>query len=1140
MKKGRFIALFQVAMKISIIQLSLGLVFTFTGLARDVGAQSLLSREVSISANELEVKQVLRLLQKEASVNFIYSPSAIRASRKTSIHAIHMKLGDVLAQVLIPLGINFSPVEGRILLYDQEETAMASRVPTATNGQDLTIDEKLQLTVTGRVTTRKGESLPGVSVVLKGTSTGTRTDAGGNYSLTIPDGNGTLVFSYVGYTTQEITINNRTQLDLQLVEQAQNVQEVVVIGYQTIRRKDLTGATSVINPSAANRVIASNLAESIQGLSPGVTVRTTGNAAQNATIEIRGAASFINSSPLYVIDGMIADANPTINNDDIASIQILKDASAAAIYGSRAANGVVIITTKKGRKGTQVLSLSAKFGVQQIPKRWDVTDASGFAALKRQAYTNEGLTPPPSISTAFNPAINTNWQSEGFRLGNDENYNASLSGGSETSMYLVSGSYYTNKAVLLGNNFQRATLRINTETKKGILTVGENVLLSNTNQQSPQGNSLQQFGIANPFYDLPQLLPIIPVQGPQYISPVNPNGYGIGTADAVTYAGNPVAVNAINSLQQNFAKMVGNAYAQLKLISWLDYKFNAGAEVSFDFNKTIQKTGIWTYAQQPAVSSVGEDRSKFTNFLFEHTLNFNHTFGVHAINGVVGFTQQHTQRDITDAGRNQLAVYNNTYYTTIASAGGQSSADGRTTENYRINSFLGRVNYAYSDKYLITLTGREDMDSRFAPKYRTGFFPSAALAWRISKESFFQVPWINDLKINASYGQLGIVTVGSWDYLGNINNAPRAIFGNTINIGAYQAQLNNANLHWERRIVKNIGIDATVLDNHLSFTADIYNSLSKDALLALPLANYLGNLRGNPNVNAGSIRNSGYEVAATYRDNGHAVKWDANINFTTIFNKVVSVGSQGAGINYIQTGLTRSQVGHSLGEFYLRQTSGIFHSQAEIDAYVNTKGNKIMPNAKPGDVKYLDINGDGKIDDNDRKLSGSPWPKLQTGAQFNASYKGFNLNIQLVGIFGNKIYNDVKRVLNSYENTNFIKGVNPWSPTNTASNDPRIGIGNVDPDLSNNEIAQSNRWLESGSYIRLRNVELGYAIPVKWATGSGISTARIFVSGQNLITITKYSGLDPDVQGNGILDRGVDLGNWPSSRIYSIGLQIGF
>lgn len=1003
-----------------------------------------------------------------------------------------------------------------------------------------------QKTVTGKITDSLGLPIAGASVSVKGTTNGVSTDNNGNFSFKV-DENAVLVVSTTGYQTQEQSVAGLQAFTFTLKQTNAGLESVVVIGYQTVRKRDLTGAVGIVDMQDASKITAGSVGEAIQGLVPGVTVRNAGAPGANAAIEIRGVGSFTNTNPLYVIDGMLADANTTVNPDDVASIQILKDASAAAIYGSRAGNGVIIITTKKGKDGPAKFAVSAKYGSQMIPKKWNVMDAPSYLKTVQTEYANSGINLPAGVAAQVaNNTINTNWQNVVDRTGNDQDYNLNISGGSKTSSYLIAGNYYQNQGVLIGNDFQRASIRINTETRKGILTIGENMMISNTSGNNPGG------GI-NAFYETPTMLPTIAVQGTQYQTiPSNPAGWGMGTGDNPTYATNYVAVTNLDQIHYNYAKVVGNAFAELKFTNWLTYRFNMGAEVSFDYNKEVRDTGIWRYSNQPPATGVNEDRETFTNFLLEHTLNANKTFGLHVISAVVGFSRTQQEREFTSAGRTNLQTIGGQTFTTIGTALGTASAGGGTSVYWRSHGYLGRVNYAYNEKYLVSLTGRIDQDTRFGPNNRTGYFPSVAAAWRISKEKFFNVPWINDLKIRGSYGKLGISssldTYGSFPYQAVLNNSPRAIYGvgQSPVLGQYQAFLTNPDIKWETRTEKNVGFDATLFHNKVSLTVDYYNSLSDGVLVALPAALYLGVSQGTVE-NAASIRNKGIEVALTYRSNNGPFKWDISANFTTIDNKVVSVGNMGTDatgnkVDYLQpTDFIRAQVGHSIGEWYVIKTAGIFQNQAQIDGYVNKAGQKIQGNAKPGDVKYVDANGDGTINDNDRQYAGSPWPTLQTGLQFNASYKHFTFGVQFIGVFGSTIYDDVRRVLDSYQLTNFRKDLNAWSTTNINGTDPRLAVDvPADPTVSINNFAQTSRWLENGSYVRLRNLEIGYSFPKTVFGNMGVTNARVYVSGQNLFTITSYKGLDPDVQGNGILQRGFDNGNWPPSRVISAGINFEF
>jgi TonB-dependent starch-binding outer membrane protein SusC len=1101
-------------------------------LANTSNSQNLDEVKVSISMDKARITRVFQEIESKTDFVFAYTETIKNLDQSfTVIYNQKTSLKRILEDLSLQGALQFKRINNTISVI---------RVERKHADTPAIIDI---ITVNGKVTDDTNTGLPGVNVVLKGTTNGTSTDENGDFTLAVPDdqASGTLVFSFIGYITVEEAIAGRTTINISLQQDVTSLNEVVVIGYQTIDKRDLTGAVSVIDPTASNRVTATSLAESIQGLAPGVTVRNGGAPGQMPRIEIRGAASFVNTDPLYVIDGMIADANTTINNNDIESIQILKDASAAAIYGSRAANGIIIITTKQGREGPAQVNFSVKYGIQQIPKKWDVMNSAEFAAMQRTQYQNSGQTPPSSVDAAFDPSVDTDWQDEVGRTGSLQDYNLSMSGGSKTATYLISGSYFRNEGVLIGNAFNRGSLRVNTKSQKGRVTFGENLVLTHTKIRAPSEG--------NPFYDMPQMLPIIPVRGNQFITNTNPEGWGIGTNNAVTYAWNSVAVNNLSSRKTTFAKLMGNAYVDVKLLDGINYKFNVGAELSFDHIKSIREVGVFQYNGAPKPSSVDEERSAFVNMLFEHTINFNKKFGVHDLNGVLGISRQHITRENTLGGRTNLQIFNNDYMTTINSATGLSTSGGGVPTDYKTFGYLGRINYTFNDKYLLTLTGRLDQDSRFGRNFRTGFFPSIAAGWRISNEDFFNVDWISDLKINASYGELGITSLGSWDYLGYINSSPRAVFGpdQVANVGAAQAKLANPDLKWEERTVKNIGVDVSFLENRISLTVEAYNSLSHDNLLELPVAGYLGNLQGNPPINAGSIRNTGFEISATYRNGANPFKWDVSANVTTIRNTVEDVGNQGRGINYIQFGNTRTQEGRSLGEWYLLRTDGIFRTDDEAQNYRNADGKIIQPFAKAGDIRFIDKDGNGEINNEDRDFVGSPWPTLQSGAQFNASYGPFTFNLQFIGVFGYTIYNDVRRIMDSYQNTNFRSDISPWTPTNQDTDDPRIGLA-TDQGINENNRGNSDRWLEKGSYVRLRNIEIGFTLPTTQLSRLGIQNARLFISGQNLFTITGYSGLDPDIVGNQdpvngqarILERGVDLGNWPASRAFSLGIQCGF
>ncbi len=1000
--------------------------------------------------------------------------------------------------------------------------------------------------ITGTVRASTGETLPGVSVSLKGGGKVVVTDAEGKFSISVPP-NATLVFNYVGFNAKELLVGANPVVNVTLTSSDNALDDVVVIGYQTIRRKDLTGATGSVNTGNTEKLVSRSLPEALQGQTPGVSVRNGGAPGQEAVVNIRGLATFGNANPLYVIDGMIADPNTTVSPNDIEDIQILKDASAAAIYGSRAGNGVILITTKKGKEGPAKINVTSRYSISDVPKTYEMMDAAAYVATNTRAYQASGMAIQPGIAN-YNGVINTDWIDETLRTGSVQDYNASVSGGGNGSKYLISAGYFKDKGVLIARDFERASFRVNTETTKGRFKFGENIAISSSTSRSPfQGGAFA----GNPWYDMFTSVPLIPTQDNALISTNNPGGWGYGSNASInTFSRNQTAIANITSVKSNFAKLLGNAFVDFKIIEGLNYKFNAGIETSFDKSKSLRKEGSWYQNQSPDFSQLSDNRSQFLSYLLEHTLNYNYVFGKHSINGVVGYTEQTTQTDNTFGSGIKLAQFGGDYFNTLTSTAGEGRTSSGTLYKSLLNSYLGRLNYNYNDRYLVTFTFRADKDSRFSPQFRTGYFPSGALGWRISKEDFFKVDWVSDLKIRGSYGALGINTLSPYQYIGFLNQAPDVVLGTgqVTNAGAIQARLASGDLRWEKKKTTNLGFDASLFKDQLTVNFDVFRSVSEDVLLSQPLPGYLGNLQGDPIVNIGSIENKGVELNLGYRPKlDGEFKWDIAANVSVIRNKVLELGNLGIDLDtglpkdYIQSGNTRTQVGRSIGEYYVLKTDGIFQNQAEINAH---KAQSAY--AKPGDIRYVNTFNGGTnddINDKDRVFAGSPFPKFTTGLQFNSRYKDFSLSIQLYGAFGQKLYNDVLRELDSYGNSNYRTAINPWTPTNTNTSFPRLGYQFAANDRGINENARGNtdRWIEDGSFLRLRNVELGYNLPSKLITKAGIGNARLYVSGQNLFTITKYSGLDPDVVGaNANLEPGVDNGNYPSSRIISFGLSVGF
>lgn len=976
--------------------------------------------------------------------------------------------------------------------------------------------------VNGRITGPDGAVVPFVNVIEKGTSNGTSADMDGNYSINVPQ-NATLVFSYIGYETKEVAVNGQTTINVELVSDVAALDEVVVVGYGTQEKKDLTSAISVVESDQIQKRQTTTVAESLQGLASGVNVRGGGQPGQEAKIEIRGLKNLQNANPLYVIDGLVTTANRDFNPNDIESIQILKDAAAAAIYGSRAANGVIIITTKKGKKGPLQVTASSKFSVTEIP-RYDLAGQEEFVRLNNMAYDNAGI-PRQDL----NLSVNTDWQEEVFQTGLIQDQNVSFSGGGENSSYYISGNYFGNKGTVISTDFDRISFRVNSSGKKGIFSIGENLALSNSKTDEIGGSDGFR---GNPFFDVVRLFPTIPVY-----DEANPGGYGYGKSGvANTFAANPVAIaELIDQEIENF-RIRGNVWAEIDPFPWLKYRFNFGYETSFDDFLYLRREGNWTLNQPYEPSFTSQNRAQSETQLFENTLTLNKEFGDHDFTLLLGTTyQKDSYEQINGLKRNLLVNPNTGEYFDVLDLGDQAQVGGFRNEATLL-SYLGRLEYNYDDRYLLNAVFRRDGSSRFSDENKWSSFPSVSLGWRLSNESFFDSETINDLKLRASYGELGSGNIGNYEYQGFINTFGAIVMGTGQSLypAATQVRLANSELRWETLKQTNIGFDMGLLDNRLQLTADYFVARTEDVLFGFPILLSTGNDGGNPISNAATVENTGFEFNASYREQvNDDFSFNASVNFTRLRNELVNLGN---GLNESIQGNTITRAGEPVGMWYVLQTDGLFQNQGEIDSYTNSEGEVIQPNALPGDIRFVDVNDDGEITNEDKSVVGSPWPDFEMGLNAGAEYKDFDFSMNWIGSFGATIYNGYRSVVDRFDDdSNYRSGIQPWTPENPNTDFPRIVKG-----TTLNSRGDSDRWLENGSFARLKYVGIGYNIPTNALETIGFTKARISVSAQNIITITKYKGLDPEFSNPNIFQRGVDFGSFPNLQTYSIGVEVGF
>jgi TonB-linked SusC/RagA family outer membrane protein len=1024
--------------------------------------------------------------------------------------------------------------------------------------------------ISGIVTSADG-LVPGATVTIKGTTTGVMTDAKGAFKLVIPQ-NAILVVSMVGYNSQELSVGSGNTYNIKLSANVSALNEVVVVGYGTSRRKDLTGSVSSVTADQVAKVPVTALDQALQGRSSGVQVTNNDGApGSGVTVLIRGVGSLGSNDPLYVVDGYpITGGLNNINPNDIASMDILKDASATAIYGVRASNGVVIITTKKGRKDGVEVSLDAYASVQSEPKKYKVLNAEQWATL---ANETPGFDRLPEWS---NPSAlqNVNWQDEVYRTGLRQNYNLAVRGGSEKVQSAFSAGYFDQKGVVLGSYFKRINLGMNIDYN------ATKWLKSSSSAKYSRQNNNNPFG-TGALATLSELIPTI--GGNKLTNKAKDANGNYGFYDPVnTYTrswNNPLYTIETQDAKNLTNYFLGTTSLEATLFDGLKIKTNLGIN-SNDYSgylftpsdtRSLDQYGV---ASPNILNTYSQSANNTFEWLWENTISYSKTFGNHAIDFVGGVSQQeNTFRQVGGNGNNLIsdAIRDLSQVQNLIVFGNQ--------QTFTLASQFGRLNYKFKDKYLLTATVRRDGSSKFYQGNQYGVFPSGSVAWRAKQESFLRdVNFLSDLKFRGSYGEVGNQAgIRPFQYLARYSSGGPATsgtnvgypFGNTYQNGLAYVNLDNPGLTWETSRQTDIGLDAAFLKGDLTLTLDYYRKDSKNFLLQIPTASQSGVTQSAQN--AGSIRNQGFEISLNYRHVVNDFSYGLGLNLTTVNNKLLSITKNTRFIGNLVNLTTpangwqqfsQTNIGQPVGEFYGYQSLGIFQTQAEIDALNakapdgNYQGNAAQP-TQPGDRKFKDVNGDGHITADDRTSLGSPIPKFYGGFNLDLAYKAFDFNAFFYGSYGNKIFNYQARNLESFQAPGFV-GIqnvsvdyyqNHWSPTNPSDRYARV---NYNDDVSANNVA-SSVYVENGSYLRLRNVTLGYTLPVDIAKKLTLHKVRLYLSVQNLFTITKYSGLDPEIgqptgtdpnnnnsSASNPTASGVDVGTYPSSRFYTVGLNVTF
>jgi TonB-linked SusC/RagA family outer membrane protein len=1101
-------------------------------------AQTVLERTVTVQAESQSIKAILTQLAKQANIRFVYSQQLVGADRKVSVRAQNEPLATVLDEIFAPLKIEYEINHDRIVLRLPVKLSSAND-----SGSSNVAPEAVP--VTGKVVDSKGTGLPGVTVLVKGTTTGTSTGADGSFTIQAPE-NGVLVFSFVGYTRQELpVIGAATGLTVTLAESAQDLNDVVVIGYGTARKSDLTGAVASVSSAQLTQVATSDPVQALQGRVAGVEVTSnSGQPGSGTRIRVRGVGTINNSDPLYVVDGVQTSDIGFLLPVDIESTEILKDASATAIYGSRGANGVVIITTKHGKSGATQFNLFGYTGFQQIRRELPLTNAAQYATLVTEAFTNAGK-PLPDYAAQLQNAIATNAEGTDYQKlvtqkGLITNYSLSASGGTEQNRYLVSGSYFQQNGIIQNSGFKKFVIRVNDDvvlTKR--IKAGVSATFTNNNQT---GSGDGQGG-SQPYTVLQYALQVNPI-----INPFGPNG---------TYNEDVITRNALNVPrfldEQKYNKVQNNnlftsSYVDVSLLKGLSFRSTFGINYYNNHPKVYQPQYYIGPVDQRAQSALIETRNENISWVWSNYFNYNKTFGD---NSNLSFTLgQEAQRGYG----NGISI---TAYNVPLDASLQYASASRSTGNVvrssqydgSLSSYFGRANYNFRDRYLLTGTLRFDQTSKFLGPVRRGTFPSVGAAWNISNENFLKdVSYLSVLKLRASYGQVGNQNAApNYGYASVANNNQIYVFNGVPAPGLAITQINNPDLKWETAITTDVGVDAEFFNSKLTFTADYFERRTQDMIALLPVPDYVGQAPASANV--GALRNRGLELALNYRNAIGKLQYNVGVNFTKINNVVTSLGGGTAiasGNVLPQIGSTTlTDVGREIAFFYGLQAQGVFHNQGEIDAYKNAAGTLVQPGAKPGDVRYQDTNGDGQITASDNTYLGSATPSFSYGASLNLSYSGFDFKVLLYGVQGAEAINGGAFNLNKSADfvgvwSNFYASrMDRWTPSNPNSNQPR-----VTSDDTNGNDKFSSRYVENASYLRARNMELGYTLPQALLGKIQVKGARVFASVDNVFTITKYTGYDPEISTvanyNNPLSYGVDYGNYPQARTYRLGFNVQF
>ncbi len=1061
---------------------------------------------LTIKMEKVSVKEVLSLIESQTDLTFFYQEEQLASAPSVSINETEQSVDVILARVFENSPLDFRIVDKHVVIFP----AAKSEITIQPQGK----------TVTGTVVDVNGEPIPGASIVVKGTTTGTISDMDGKFTLAGVPQDAVLQFSFVGMRAQEVVVGSRGTIDIRMEEETIGLEEVVAVGYGTLQKRDLTGSVSSVSSDEIASLAVPSVSDALQGKAAGVQVISTGTPGSDATIRIRGIGTINNNDPLLVIDGIptLSGLN-LLNKDDIQSIQILKDASATAIYGSRGANGVVIITTKRGKSNQSNINVKYTYSSQEATDMLDMLNASEFAALHNDMMTNAGREKNPDFSDPASLGKGTDWQDELFEVTPMHNVSVSYSGGNEKTSSYVSGNFLDQKGIVMNTGYKRYNLQFNSDAQ-----VFDNVKFGNSLTLTYDYKYRGDYNIGSTLRALPTQ-PVYNEDG-TYAGPV-------GRPEWVGDIRNPIGSASVIDNSTKGYNVIGSIFTEINVFEGLKFKSTAGLEAKFWYNRTWSPAYDWQPTPQED-SELYQSSNRSITWLWDNILTYKRTFSdVHELTVMAGTSAQENRFDFMDGSIKEFASDKTQQF----NSGNDVQRLGGNASEWSLMSYMGRVNYGFSDKYLVTATVRRDGSSRFGSGNKWGIFPSGSVAWRISEENFFKsIDFVDDLKLRAGIGYTGNQEIGNYTFASNLN-VIKYNFNNSVTPAVMSVVMPNPDVQWESQLQFNIGFDATILKQRLNITVDAYQKNTSDMLvpMSVPISTGYSDVIV-PSVNAGEMENKGLELTVSSRNIKGHFTWDTDFNISYNENKVTTLNdSVPIATGYLGFDFQPSRIaeGHAVNEFYGYVTDGIFQNQQEVDNHaVQMPGNDPYNRTSAGDIRFKDLNSDGVINDADRTYLGNPSPDFIFSMNNKFTWRGFDLSIFLQGVLGNEILN-----ANRIWSEGMAVAVNQsastqdrWQQEGDVTDMPRAVFN--DP---NKNTRASDRWIEDGSYLRIKNILFGYNLPKQWIERFGMNGARLYFSGSNIYTFTNYKGVDPEVGVDGI-----DNGLYPVTRTLSFGVNITF